>query len=391
MLDEAAAAELTRFRAPWLLGPVEWDEQRTKQAVIWLARQVDKPILKLTDEDYNEQHLQGLIADHGPAYEINLQVFRSLQATITGWPAGKPAERRQPTDVSRPVDRIFPKRVLVFSPHPDDDVISMGGTLIRLADQGHEVHVAYQVSGNIAVFDDDAIRFADFAAEFNRIFEIDQQQSADVEAHIEQFLKNKQPGQIDSPQVQRIKSLIRQGEAKAAGRYCGIPAERLHFLDMPFYETGLVRKAPLSEDDYRLVVDLLEEVQPHQVYAAGDLSDPHGTHRTCLAAIIEALHRVREQAWFAECEVWLYRGAWQEWEPQQIEMAVPLSPQELSRKRQAIFKHESQKDRALFPGLDEREFWQRAEDRNRATARLYDELGLAEYEAIEGFVHWTGT
>lgn len=388
VLDEAAAAHLTRRRSPWLVGPVQWDAPLTRRAVTWLARRVEKPILKLTDEHYNEHGLQSLVAEHGPASEINLSAFRTMQRTITGWPGGKPPSAKRPGDVDRPGDAVFPKRVLVFSPHPDDDVISMGGTLIRLADQGHDTHVAYQTSGNIAVFDEDAIRFADFAAEFNDLFGIEKQRTTDIENHIEQFLKNKRPGQVDSEQVQKLKGLIRRGEARAAARSCGVPIENLHFLDMPFYETGKVRKRPLGDDDIRIIVDLLRKVQPHQVYAAGDLSDPHGTHRTCLAAITRGIGEVRAEAWFEQCEVWLYRGAWQEWEPEQIEMAVPLSPEELDRKRVAIFKHESQKDKALFPGFDPREFWQRAEDRNRATAVLYDQLGLAEYEGIEGFVRW---
>jgi glucosamine-6-phosphate deaminase len=389
-LDRAAAAGLTRFRAPWLLGPVAWDELTIRKAVTWLARRTEKPILKLTDEDYNESHLQDLLADHGPAYDINLRVFRQMQRTITGWPGGKPPQAKQAGDVDRPGDTVFPKRVIVFSPHPDDDVISMGGTLIRLVDQGHEVHVAYQTSGSIAVFDDDAIRYADFMTESNRGFGIDHRRSSELERHIEQFLRHKRPGQVDSPEVRRIKSLIRRGEARAAGRYCGVPEDRMHFLDMPFYETGRVRKMPLGREDIRLIVELLEAVRPDQVYVAGDLSDPHGTHRTCLNAIVRALEEVAGQPWRSACEIWLYRGAWQEWEPEQIDMAVPLSPKELERKIIAIFRHESQKDKALFPGADEREFWQRAEQRNRATARLYDELGLAEYEAIEAFVRWDG-
>ncbi len=388
IVDSAAASSLTRVKCPWLLGPVDWDEKLIRQAVIWLAGRLSKPILKLTDEDYNEWGLQDLLAERGPAYDINIAVFRGLQQTITGWPGGKPASARRPMDRAVPGDEIFPKRVLVFSPHPDDDVISMGGTLIRLADHGHEVHVAYQTSGNIAVFDEDAIRFADFATEFSRLFHLDAPRVVEIEEHIEQFLKNKQPGQVDSDEVQAIKGLVRRGEARAAGRYCGVPIDNLHFLDMPFYETGRVRKKPLSDADVKIIVDLLREVKPHQVYAAGDLSDPHGTHRTCLAAIFRAFEEVANDAWLKQCVVWLYRGAWQEWEPQSIEMAVPLSPEELLRKRTAIFKHESQKDKALFPGIDEREFWQRAEDRNRQTAVLYDKLGLAEYEAIEGFVRW---
>jgi len=399
-LDEAAAAELTRIRSPWVLGQVQWDDGMTRKAVIWLARETNKAILKLTDFDYNEHHLQDLLAEYGNAYEINLRVFREMHRTITGWPGGKPPRAKQPGDVDRPGDSIFPKRILIFSPHPDDDVISMGGTLLRLVQQGHEVHVAYQTSGNIAVFDEDAIRFADFAAEYNQIFGIDHQRSAELEAHIEEFLKNKKPGQVDSEEIQKLKALIRRGEARAAARYCGVTDERLHFLDMPFYETGRVTKKTLSHEDVQIIVDLLERIQPHQVYAAGDLSDPHGTHRTCLNAIFAALEKTNDRCpqprpssagcGAETCEVWLYRGAWQEWEPEKIDMAVPLSPGELSRKVHAIFKHESQKDKALFPGHDAREFWQRAEDRNRATAKLYDALGLAEYEAIEAFVRWDG-
>ncbi len=390
VLDQAAAAELARFKTPWLVGPVKWDERMTHRAVIWLAKHAGKPILKLEEEEYNEGGLQDLLASHGPAYDINVRVFRALQRTITGWPGGKPRHAKMPGDPDLPRDAVFPKRVMVFSPHPDDDVISMGGTLIRLVDQGHEVHVAYQVSGNIAVFDDDAIRFADFAAEFCRLFNIDPQRTGELEQHIEEFLKNKQPGQVDSQEVQQIKGLIRRGEARAAGRYCGIPVERLHFLDMPFYETGRVRKKDLGPEDIAILVKLLRQIKPHQVYAAGDLSDPHGTHRVCLSAILQAVAQVQQDDWFSQCELWLYRGAWQEWDVEDIEMAVPISPAELLRKRTAIFKHESQKDKALFPGTDPREFWQRAEDRNRATAKLYDKLGLAEYEGIEAFVKWRG-
>ena len=390
VIDEAAAEQLTRRRCPWLAGRVEWNPALVRKAVIWLAQRVQKPVLKLTEEHYNEEGLQDLLASCGTAYQINLQVFRQLQRTITGWPGGKPESERRPTDSHHPENDVFPKRVLVFSPHPDDDVISMGGTLIRLVDQGHAVHVAYQTSGNIAVFDDDAVRFMDFVADFNRQFDIDPAKTAQFEAHIDEFVRHKRPGQVDSAPVQLIKGLIRRGEARAATRSCGVPDAQLHFMDMPFYETGRVRKKPLSEADIQMTVDLLRRVEPHQIYAAGDLSDPHGTHRTCLAALLQACHRVRDDAWYKHCVVWLYRGAWQEWAPHQIEMAVPISPQELLRKRTAIFKHQSQKDRALFPGPDPREFWQRAEQRNRATADLYDALGLAEYEAIEGFVRWKG-
>jgi glucosamine-6-phosphate deaminase len=391
VLDEAAAAELTRFKSPWLTGAaLTWDMPTIRKAVIWLAFYVDKPILKLTDEDYNEHGLQDLLAAHGSAYDINLDVFRAMQETITGWPGGKPDEFKRPGDIRRSTDSVFPKRVLLFSPHPDDDVISMGGTLIRLADQKHEVHVAYQTSGNIAVFDTDALRFVDFAADFARLLEEGSAAAELLDEQINEFVRGKKPGQVDSPILQKIKALIRRGEAKAAALDCGVPADRCHFMDLPFYETGTVRKKPIGEEDIRLTVELLEKIKPHQVYAAGDLSDPHGTHRVCLAAVLEALKRVTNRPWAAQCEVWLYRGAWQEWEPERIEMAVPLSPHELMRKRLAVFKHQSQKDKAMYPGNDEREFWQRAEDRNRATAKAYDKLGLAEYEAIEGFVRYTG-
>ena len=387
VLDEAAAAELTRVKTPWLVGACEWTEQLVRSAVVWLCGAVGKPILKLSDEDYNEHGMGDLLTARGTAYDINIHVFNQLQRTITGWPGGKP----NADDARRP-ERAepFPKRVVIFSPHPDDDVISMGGTFIRLADQGHEVHVAYQTSGNIAVFDDDAIRFADFSVEMNKYLGFNAAESEAFYKKALTFLRNKKPGEIDSEEVQQIKSLIRRGEAKAGCRASGVPDENAHFLDMPFYQTGTIKKKPLGEEDIQIVADLLNKIQPHQIYAAGDLSDPHGTHRVCLAAIMEAVKRIKESKakWIQDCWVWLYRGAWQEWGVHQIEMAVPLSPQEVMRKRRAIFKHQSQKDAAMFPGADKREFWQRAEDRNRATAELYDALGLAEYEAIEGFVRW---
>ncbi|HWA32517.1 MAG TPA: PIG-L family deacetylase, partial [Cyclobacteriaceae bacterium] len=310
-------------------------------------------------------------------------VFNHLQHTITGWPGGKPnADDSKRPERAKP----FPKRVVIFSPHPDDDVISMGGTFIRLVDQGHKVHVAYQTSGNIAVFDDDAVRFADFVRDFNAAFGQKKFEGEKFYKQITDSIRKKKPGEVDSPEVMTIKSLIRRGEAKAGCRYTGIPDSQAHFLDMPFYETGKVRKKPLSEADIKIIVDLLVKIKPHQIYAAGDLSDPHGTHRVCLAAIFKALDRLKKQSWMKDCYVWLYRGAWQEWDIDQIEMAVPLSPDELLRKRKAVFKHQSQKDSALFPGNDQREFWVRAEDRNHATAAAYNQLGLAEYEAIEAFV-----
>ena len=389
-LDDAAASGLTRIQSPWVLGETDWDDETTRRAVISLASMNGKAILKLTEQDYNEAGFQDLLASHGNAYDINLSVFRHLQSTITGWPGGKPDRIKQAGDRPGHRDDIFPKRVIVFSPHPDDDVISMGGTLIRLVEQSHEVHIAYQTSGNIAVFDSDANRFAEFAADFCREFQIHARGMDEVEAHVDEFLRKKKSGQVDSEVVQRIKGLIRRGEAREGARCCGVLDENLHFLDLPFYQTGLVKKRPLGDEDIQITVDLLRKIRPHQVYAAGDLSDPHGTHRTCLSAILRACVLCKDDDWFSDCIVWLYRGAWQEWPIEQIDMAVPLSPQEVERKRVAIFKHESQKDRALFPGTDLREFWQRAESRNRETAQRYDSLGLAEYEAIEGFVEWDG-
>lgn len=388
VIDEAAAALLTLHQEPWRRGDAVWNDELIRKAIIWLAQRCNKSLLKLTEEDYNEAGLQDLLAMRGSAYDLNLKVFRMLHAAITGWPGGKPERRKEPGDRPRPDDHIFPKRVLVFSPHPDDDVISMGGTLIRLVDQGHDVHIAYQTSGNIAVFDEDAIRFADFVSMFNQHFDLNADRSRQLESHIDQFLKSKQPGQVDSEEVRFIKGLIRRTEAVSAARCCGVTAEKCHFMDLPFYETGRVGKKPLGQRDIDLTAKLLRDIEPHLIFAAGDLSDPHGTHRTCLSAIGNACEAVMQDEWFRSCKVWLYRGAWQEWGAEQIEMAVPLSPEEVMRKRMAIFRHQSQKDRALFPGSDPREFWQRAEARNRGTAELFDALGMAEYEAIEGFLEW---
>lgn len=397
VLDRAAAARLTRFESPWLVGPLEsmelqWSPELTRKAVIWLALKLGKPILKLTDEDYNEHGLQDMLSNRGRAYDINIDVFRGLQDTITGWPGGKPGEPRRIRGIADDDQGPFPKRVVVFSPHPDDDVISMGGTFIRLCEQGHEVHVAYQTSGNIAVWDETADAHVDFVEAFCRAFGVGTKTS-EIAEKIRTFLRNKAAGEVDIPELQQVKGLIRRTEARAGARYSGVPADRIHFLDLPFYETGRVRKKPIGPEDIRITAELLESVKPHQIYAAGDLSDPHGTHRVCLTSVFRALESLADRDWVRQCELWLYRGAWQEWEPHEIDMAVPLAPDEVERKRMAIFKHESQKDRALFPGpTDPREFWQRAEDRNRDTARVYDELGLPEYEAIEGFVlHRPGT
>ncbi|MBC3541988.1 glucosamine-6-phosphate deaminase [Rufibacter sediminis] len=382
ILDQWAAAELSRIKTPWLVGLVDWDQDLMRRAVIWLSLQAKKPLLKLTDEDYRHWGLTDLLVRVGSAYSLNIQVHNAIQNTITGWPGGKPG-----SDDSHRPERAnpFPKTSLIFSPHPDDDVISMGGTLLRLADQGHAVHVAYQTSGNIAVFDDDAHRFADFALGLSKKLGIATEEFNNLHSHVGDFLEHKKLGQEDTEIVQSIKSLIRQGEALAACRFCGVKKENVHFMNLPFYETGQVKKKPLGEEDIQAVVELLTKVKPQQIFAAGDLRDPHGTHRVCLNAILEAIERLKHEPWMQDCYVWLYRGAWQEWDIEDIEMAVPISPEELLRKRKAIFKHQSQKDSPVFPGNDKREFWQRAEDRNRATARIYDQLGLTEYEAMEAF------
>lgn len=385
IIDYAAAAELTRVKTPWLTGTVEWSDFMIRKSVFWLCKKLDKPILKLTDRDYNDNGMSDLVTEKGPASKINIKVFNDLQHTISGWPGGKPNS----DDSTRPERaKPFPKRVIIFSPHPDDDVISMGGTMARLSEHGHEVHIAYQVSGNIAVFDHDAIRFLDFLRDSSKIFELDMSKSENIYATAQKELSTKHPGEPDTPSIRAVKAAIRRGEAKAACRYLKIPENRVHFLDLPFYETGGVKKKPISKADIEIVKELLQKVKPHQVYAAGDLSDPHGTHRVCLQAIFAALEELKEEKWIKDCRVWLYRGAWQEWDVADSNMAVPLSPEEVIIKREAIFKHQSQKDRPLFPGSDKREFWQRAEERNHNTAVLFDKLGMAEYQAIELFVRY---
>lgn len=370
ILDEAAASQLSARRRPWELGPVKWTDERIRQAVIWLALKVEKALLKLSDDDFREHHLYELLREHGPAEKLCAHVFRDRLATICTSPAGE-----------------TPQTILVFSPHPDDDVISMGGTLIRLVEQGHRVHVAYMTSGNIAVFDHDAWRFVDFVHSFNRRFDIDRKKTAEFARRVELFLKSKKPGEADSEDLLGIKQLIRETEARAAALACGIPPEQLEFMDLRFYRTGTKTKAPIQPEDIDDIVALLQRLQPAQIYVAGEMSDPHGTHRICAEAIFEAVRCVRGKG--QNFEVWLYRGAWEEWEPHEIERAVPLCPADLERKKLAIFRHQSQKDRAMFPGTnDRREFWQRAEDRNRDTARIYDALGLPEYYALEGFVLW---
>lgn len=387
ILDEAAAAELTRFRSPWLTGEIEWTDQSIKKAVVNMALKQKKPVLSLTNNDYNEFGLGDLLVERGDAYEINLQVYYMLRDSITGWPGGKP-------DVNLPHhperSKPYPKKVVIFSPHPDDDIISMGGTFQRLHDQGHDVHVAYQTSGNIAVTDEFVTRFMDFAVGFEEIAGISNQKSNDILEQVTTYLSKKKSNSIDTLQIRAIKGLIRRCEAKATCRYVGIPTKNIHFQNLPFYETGTIEKKPMSEKDIELTVALLRELQPQQVFAAGDLADPHGTHKVCLDVVLEALRRIKNDGdkWVHDCWLWLYKGAWQEWNIDEIEMAVPMSPDQVLRKRYGIFIHQSQKDMVPFQGSDSREFWQRAEERNTNTADLYAQLGLTHYAAMEAFVRY---
>ena len=375
VIDEGAASQLTRVQAPWLVGSCEWSPKFTRKAVVWLCGVVNKPILKLTHKDYIENSL-GELLEQGRTYDqINIDVFNDLQHTITGWPGGKP----NADDSTRPVKSTpFPKNVLIFSPHPDDDVISMGGTFIRLVEQGHNVHVAYETSGNVAVHDDVVLQNIDVAHELG---------FADEYAKVEAIIKGKKPGEPEPRPLLNIKGALRRAEARAAVRSFGLnPDTNAHFLNLPFYETGGISKSPFTQADIDIVANLLREVKPHQIYAAGDLSDPHGTHRTCIEIVLEAIDVVKDDEWFKECHLWLYRGAWMEWDLGSVDMAVPLSPIEMIKKRHAIYRHLSQKDIVPFPGDDPREFWQRSEDRTQTTAKQYDALGMAEYQAIEVFV-----
>jgi glucosamine-6-phosphate deaminase len=386
VLDEGAASDLTRFDTPWLVKDCVWTNEMRKKAVIWLATTLKKPVLKLTEEDYNSHGMAQLAVEQGPVYNINIDIFNRLQHTITGWPGGKP----NADDSQRP-ERANPakKRSIVFSPHPDDDVISMGGTFIRLVDQGHDVHVAYQTSGNTAVWDDDVLRYMEFAIDFNKSIGEDSGKLSGIYEDMRSFLEQKRPNQIDTQEIRNVKGFIRKTEAIAGARFAGLPDDHIHFMALPFYESGKTQKNAVGEEDVRLTMELLQAVKPHQVFAAGDFADPHGTHVVCFNIILEALKRLKEtEEWVEECWLWLYRGAWHEFETHEIEMAVPLSPQEVLRKRYAIYKHQSQKDTPVFPGDDAREFWVRAEDRNRETASNYNELGLAEYEAMEAFVRY---
>ncbi|MCS7047267.1 MAG: glucosamine-6-phosphate deaminase [Gemmataceae bacterium] len=407
ILDQAAAGHLTPIRRPWVMGSVRWTPALIRRAVIWLSLTVNKGLLKLSDDDFREHELYELLREHGPAHRIGRRVFDQMMQTICHDPGActgtdhrddlvsAALERSDTGHAEMTVDREKPKTaansgpstILVFSPHPDDDVISMGGTIIRMVELGHKVHIAYMTSGNIAVFDHDAWRFTDFVCSFNDLFHIDKEHSQAVKERVRHFLTTKKPGQPDSEDVLNIKKLIRETEARAGALAAGVPPEQLVFMDLRFYRTGTIAKAPIHPQDIQDIVNLFQRLQPHQIYVAGEMSDPHGTHRMCANAIFEAVRRVRAEG--QRFEVWLYRGAWEEWEPHEIERVVPLSPADLERKKSAIFRHQSQKDKAMFPGgSDRREFWQRAEDRNRNTARLYDQLGLPEFYALEGFVQW---
>ena len=374
-VDDNSGSLLSRVVAPWLVGPCEWTPKFVRKAVVWLCETVHKPILKLQHQDYIENSLGELLEQKGPYDKINIDVFNDLQHTITGWPGGKP----NADDSTRPVSsKPFPKRVVIFSPHPDDDVISMGGTFIRLVENGHDVHVAYETSGNVAVHDDVVLQHMDTAHELG---------FADKFDEVKAIIATKKPGEPEPRPLLDIKAAIRRAEARAAVRSFGLNEKtNAHFLNLPFYETGGIKKGQRTQKDIDIIIDLLQKVKPHQIYLAGDLADPHGTHRVCTEAVLEALDQLKGEAWMKECHVWLYRGAWMEWELGKVDMAVPLSPDELIKKRHAIYRHVSQKDIVPFPGDDPREFWQRAEDRTQNTARLYNDLGMAEYQAIEVFV-----
>ncbi len=386
VLDLSAAGKLTRISHPWKVTSCEWNDQLTRRAIVWLCQEIDKPILKLTNKDYNDYGLSDLISIHGSAYNCNIKVFNELQHTITGWPGGKP----NADDSTRP-ERAnpFPKKVLIFSPHPDDDVISMGGTFARLIKQGHDVHVAYETSGCIAVCDDEVVRFMDFIRGFQKLHDTKSSVIDDKYAEFTYFLFKEKVGDQDTRDILDLKALIRRGEATAACRFMGLPTENIHFLNLPFYETGTVKKGNLSQADIDIVKKLILEVHPDQIFAAGDLADPHGTHKVCLDAVLAAIDEIKDtEPWIHDCRIWMYRGAWMEWEVELTEMAVPMSPEELRFKRNSILKHQSQMESAPFMGNDERLFWQRAEDRNHDTAKLYAQLGLANYEAIEAFVQY---
>jgi glucosamine-6-phosphate deaminase len=387
ILDLSSSYDLTRISHPWLVTNCEWDNKLIRRAIVWLCQLTKKPILKLTNKDYSENGLSELLSLYGSAYNVNIKIFNDIQHTITGWPGGKP----DADDSNRPERaKPFPKKIIVFSPHPDDDVISMGGTFRRLCDQKHDVHVAYQTSGNIAVGNEEVIRYCEYLRDICEKYDPKENIIKSKAEEIINYLRfdKKENAEPEHPDVLFIKGTIRREEARNAARYSGLKDENIHFLDLPFYETGLVKKNPLSAKDVEIIKQLLLEMKPDEIFVAGDLADPHGTHKVCLDAALAAIDEVKDQKWMKECRVWMYRGAWAEWEMDHIEMAVPISPEELRHKRNAILKHQSQAESAPYLGDDERLFWQRAEDRNRATAEMYNQLGLASYEAIEAFVKY---
>ena len=376
-VDETAGSLLTRSVAPWLVGPCDWTPKFIRKAVVWLCQETGKPILKLTEKDYLNNNLDELLQKFGPYDKINIDVFNDLQHTITGWPGGKP----NADDTTRPVSaKPYPKTVLIFSPHPDDDVISMGGTFIRLVSQGHNVHVAYETSGNVAVHDDVVLQHMDCAYQLG---------FADKFAEVKAIVDSKVPGEPEPRALLEMKGAIRRSEARGAVRSFGLNDNtNVHFLNLPFYESGGIKKNPRSQADVDIIKKLISDLKPHMIFMAGDLADPHGTHRVCTEAALEAVEQLKAEGneWLSETHIWLYRGAWMEWELGRVDMAVPLSPDEVVKKRHAIFRHLSQKDIVPFPGEDPREFWQRAEERTQNTAMLYDKLGMAEYQAIEVFL-----
>lgn len=384
-IDLAAAEDLTRLSQPWKVTNCDWDNNTIRRAIVWLCNETGKPILKLTNKDYNDYGLGDLLAEFGSAYNVNIKIFNDLQHTITGWPGGKP----DADDTYRPERaKPYPKRVIVFSPHPDDDVISMGGTLKRLVDQKHDVHVAYETSGNIAVGDEDMMRYVMLMDGVADRFGIDTEDWRKMSAAIREYVAQKQANDVDSKDIRYLKTKIRQCEARIACAYIGVKPDHVHFLNLPFYETGTIKKGDLTDRDVDIVRNLIESVKPHQIFVAGDLADPHGTHKVCTDAVLAAVDELKDEPWMQDCRIWMYRGAWAEWEIDHIEMAVPISPEELRFKRNSILKHQSQMENAPFLGDDDRLFWQRAEDRNRATAQLYEKLGLASYEAMEAFVEY---
>ena len=387
-LSSQISIEPVHGENPWLNGKIDWNMGLLRSALIWLSEKTGKSILKLTDKDYQDNSLTQLIDIYGSAYDVNIRVFNDLQHTITGWPGGKP----NADDTDRPERAFpFPKRIIVFSPHPDDDVISMGGTINRLVKHGHDLHIVYETSGNIAVNDEDVTRYMHFINGFREMFSVDNDDFISQKyAEVNEFISHKKDGDLDSRDILNIKGLIRRVEARTACAYNGILKSNIHFLDLPFYESGKIEKLPVGKTDVEIVSQLLDKIKPHQIYVAGDLADPHGTHRKCTDVVLAAINEAKQNnvRWLEDCRIWMYRGAWAEWDIENIQMAVPISPEELRRKRNAILKHSSQMEFAPFLGNDSRLFWQRAEERNRATATLYHRLGFADYEAIEAFVEY---